>query len=196
MTSSGDNPWPLFAQWQQEAIDSGEFKEPTAMCLATADAQGRPSSRMVLLKSLGEDGLVFYTNYESRKGAHLDENPQASVTLWWDRLYRQIRAEGPVRRTSEAVSDAYFSSRPRGSNLSAMASHQSQPIENRALLEQRVAALESEYEGREVPRPPQWGGYRLLPTRIEFWQGRPNRLHERHEYLLIDGHWTRHLLQP
>lgn len=189
-------PWPLLERWLREALDSGDYKEPTAMCLATADASGRPSSRMVLLKQSGPDGLVFYTNYQSRKADQLAENPAAAVTLWWDRLYRQVRAEGRVEKISEADSNAYFATRPRASNLSAMASQQSRPVESRRRLEEEVARLEKEYAGRDVPRPPHWGGYRLVPDRVEFWQGQPNRMHDRYEYLLGDGGWNLRLLQP
>lgn len=191
-----EKPWPLFDRWLNEALDSGDYKEPTAMCLATADAAGRPSSRMVLLKDCSADGLVFYTNYQSRKSDQLAENPHAAITLWWDRLYRQVRAEGMVEKISEADSDAYFATRPRASNLSAMASDQSRPIDSRASLEAAVAKLEEEYEGQDVPRPPHWGGYRLIPNRIEFWQGQPNRLHDRYDYLLENGKWRMQRIQP
>lgn len=196
MTDLPIEPWPLLADWLDTAIESGQYKEPTAMCLATADASGRPSSRMVLLKEHSPQGIVFYTNYTSRKGQQIDENPYASVTLWWDEHYRQIRLEGPLEKVSEAESDDYFATRPRASNISAMASQQSHPVESREALENRVAELEQEFAGQDVPRPPQWGGFRLRPDRVEFWQGMPNRLHDRQEYLLENDSWVMRRIQP
>src|SRR5262249_32650350 len=153
--------------------------EPNAMTLATATPDGCPSARMVLLKGFDHRGFVWYTNYESRKGGELAANPYAALVLFWVDLSRQIRIEGPVTLLAPEESDAYFQSRPRGSQTGAAASHQSQVLPSREPLERRAAELEAEFAGRPVPRPPDWGGYRLAPSVIEFWQGRPDRLHDR-----------------
>ncbi len=172
-------------------------EEPTAMALATADAEGRPSVRMVLLKAFGDDGFVFYTNLESRKAHHLHANPHAALCFHWQPLQVQVRAEGPVSRVSSAEADAYFASRPRGSQIGAWASLQSQPLESYAQLEDGVLDIENRFAGREVSRPPFWSGYRLTPERIEFWTGRPNRLHERDLFeRTADGEWRVRMLYP
>jgi pyridoxamine 5'-phosphate oxidase len=174
--------------------------EATATVLATADAEGRPSARMVLLKAVDERGFVFYTNYESRKAEHLEANPRAALTWYWPPLDLQVRAEGPVSRVSEEESDAYFATRARGSQLAAWASHQSHPLSSRAKLVARVAKTEARFLGREVPRPPFWGGYRLSPERMEFWHNRLHRLHDRKLYLwdpdAEDDGWTVQRLYP
>lgn len=166
------------------------------MTLATATRDGHPSARMVLLKGFDARGFVFYTNYESRKGGELEQNPQAALVFFWVELERQVRVEGRVERAAPAESDAYFASRPLGSQIGAWASAQSRVIAGREPLERRTAELEDEYAGREVPRPSQWGGYRVVPHVIEFWQGRPSRLHDRLRYRQKDGGWIVERLSP
>jgi pyridoxamine 5'-phosphate oxidase len=167
------------------------------MTLATATREGRPSARIVLLKGFDQRGFVFYTNYEARKAWELEENPYCSLVFFWGELERQVRVEGRVGRVTNEESDAYYESRPRGSRLGAWVSKQSRPVEDRETLEERLRELEAEYEGREVPRPPFWGGYRVEPEEIEFWQGRENRLHDRLLYRRQDGGgWRVERLQP
>jgi pyridoxamine 5'-phosphate oxidase len=191
------NPIAQFERWFVEARRAG-LKEPNAMTLATATADGRPSARIVLLKEVDEAGFVFYTNYESRKARELRENPQAALTLFWAELERQVRVEGTVKRVSRGESERYFQSRPKGSRLGAWASPQSSVIADRKLLETRLKDLESRYsETQSVPLPEFWGGYRVEPEVIEFWQGRPNRLHDRLRYWRSEGHsWRRERLAP
>ena len=188
-------PLERFAAWFADAEQAG-VDVPEAMTLATATADGVPSARMVLLKSADEDGFVFYTGYVSRKATELDENPRAALVLYWQRLGKQVRVEGRVERVSAAESAAYFSTRPRGSQLAAWASQQSRPLSSREDLERRYAELENEYEGREVPLPPHWGGYRLRPDAIEFWEHRENRLHDRIRYTRAREGWTSARLSP
>ena len=172
-------------------------EDVTAMTLATADKQGRPSARAVLLKGVDERGFIFFTNYDSRKGHELAENPQAAVVFYWSELERQVCIAGDVSKLPESESEAYFRSRPRGSRLAAWASKQSGVIRDRAELEEEWKELEGRYAGQEVPRPPYWGGYVLRPTRVEFWQGRPNRLHDRFRYTRQpDGRWLIERLAP
>ena len=171
-------PFSLFGHWLQAARDA-DVPEPNATTLATASKDGVPCARTVLLKSFDEDGFVFFTNYGSAKGHELLENPRASLCFAWLPLERQVRISGGVAKVTRGESEAYFRTRPRGSQLGAWASEQSVVVSGRAVLEARLAELTREYEGREVPTPPYWGGYRLSPSSVEFWQGRPNRLHDR-----------------
>jgi len=169
----------------------------TAMTLATADKQGRPSARAVLLKGVDERGFIFFTNYDSRKGQELTENPQAAVVFYWSELERQVCIAGDVSKLPEPESEAYFRTRPKGSRLAAWASKQSGVIRDRAELEEEWQKVEQRYASQEVPRPPYWGGYVLRPTRVEFWQGRPNRLHDRFRYTRQpDGRWLLERLAP
>jgi len=190
-----DDPFTLFDSWYAEAKQS-EPNDPNAVALATADAEGRPSVRMVLLKGHGPDGFVIYTNRESRKAGELAANPQGALLFHWKSLRRQIRIEGPVTHATDAESDAYFASRGRDSRLGAWASEQSRPLDSRETFEQRVAEMTAKFEGQDVPRPPHWGGYRVTPTRIEFWQDRAHRLHERRLFVREDGNWSEGLLFP
>jgi pyridoxamine 5'-phosphate oxidase len=190
-----DDPMEQFRTWLDEARALG-LPMPEAMTLATSNADGRPSARVVLLHGIDENGFVFHTNYESRKGRELEANPQAALMLYWHPLGRQVRVEGSIERVSEEESAQYFRTRPRGGQLGAWASRQSEQIESRDVLEERVRRLEREYEGREVPLPPFWGGYRLLPDRIELWQHGEDRLHDRFAYERSGGSWTRSRLSP
>jgi pyridoxamine 5'-phosphate oxidase len=190
------DPFRQFRTWYDAAVAAGLI-EPNAMTLATATMDGRPSARMVLLKGFDPAGFVFYTNYESRKARELAENPWAARVLFWVELERQVRIEGRIELAWPQQSDAYFQSRPRGSQLGAAASHQSQVIPSRSVLERRVAELEAEYQDRDVPRPAFWGGYCVVPDVIEFWQGRPDRLHDRLRYRRQDdGSWLIERLSP
>lgn len=190
------DPIKLFRNWFDAAIASGS-RLPESMTLATATKDARPSARVVLLKQLDEAGFVFYTNYRSAKAKELDENPQAALVFYWVGLDRQVRVEGRIERVSAAESDEYFKSRPRESQLGALASPQSEVIESREVLEQRLRELEEEYRDREVERPSHWGGYRLKPEHIEFWENRPGRLHDRIAYdLQADGSWAIKRLAP
>lgn len=178
-------------------VSGAEPMDENAMTLSTTDKEGRPSSRIVLLKGVDQRGFIFYTNYESRKGRELAENPNAALTFFWPGLERQVCVAGQVERLPEAESQAYFASRPRGSRLGAWASSQSQVVADRAALERRWQEFEEKYPGQEVPMPPFWGGFVLRPTRIEFWQGRPNRLHDRFRYTRQpNGPWQIDRLSP
>ncbi len=179
------NPDPLeqFDTWLREAIDA-ELTEPTAMILATATASGIPSVRTVLLKSYDRKGFVFYTNYKSRKGTEIEENPHASVLFFWPQLQRQVRLSGILSKTDPADSERYFKERPVESRISAWVSSQSQPLDSKAELEENYRLFEEKYSSKEIPYPPFWGGYCLSPQAYEFWQGQPNRLHDRVEYQL------------
>jgi len=170
--------------------------DPTAVALATAERDGRPSARMVLLKGVDGRGFLFYSNYESRKGRELAENPRAALCFYWPWIDEQVRVEGRVERLPAAESDAYFATRPRGSQLGAWASYQSQPLPSRFALLRRVAALEARWLGRAVPRPPHWGGYLLVPERVEFWKSRASRLHDRWSWTPSATGWRRERLSP
>jgi pyridoxamine 5'-phosphate oxidase len=188
------NPIEQLQRWLDDAVQAG-VAEPNAMCLCTC-ADDRPSVRMVLLRRLDAGGLVFYTSYFSRKGRELEENARAALLFYWPQLERQVRIEGIAQRVPEDESDAYFASRPRGHQIGAWASEQSEPVENRELLDQRVHDYEERFEGQDVPRPHSWGGYVIAPQRIEFWQGRPNRMHDRLEFVRTHGVWNMRRLQP
>lgn len=193
-SSLADSPLKQFSAWFDEALQAGVI-EPNAMTLATSDAQGRPSARTVLLKGIDDHGLVFFTNYQSRKGLDLAVQPYASLLFFWPTLERQVRLEGPVEKVSAKESDQYFESRPLGSRIGAWASPQSQPI-TRDELEARTRQL-TESLGEQPARPPHWGGYRLRPDRVEFWQGRPSRLHDRLVYQRDgQGRWQVSRLAP
>jgi pyridoxamine 5'-phosphate oxidase len=190
------DPFRQFAAWFDEARAASPL-EPNAMALATVGADGRPSLRMVLLKGIDDRGFVFYTNYASRKGRELADTPWAALTFFWPEMERQIRIEGRVETVSIEESDSYFHSRPVGSQLSASASRQSEVISGREVLEERVAELAAQYQNEEIPRPDNWGGFRVIPDAIEFWQGRANRLHDRLRYrLLASSGWQIERLSP
>jgi pyridoxamine 5'-phosphate oxidase len=189
------DPFQFFHRWFDEAL-AAAVREPNAMTLATAGADGQPAARIVLLKGLDERGFVFYTNYESRKGQELAVRPLAALVFWWQELERQVRVEGSVEKVAAEESDAYFASRPRGSRLGAWASDQSQPIPDRATLERKLDEVTEAYPEGEVPCPPHWGGFRVVPTLVEFWQGRASRLHDRLQYTPGPDGWTIQRLAP
>jgi pyridoxamine 5'-phosphate oxidase len=189
------NPMQQFKKWFTDALNA-QLYEPNVMTLATADSYGKPSARIVLLKGFDEHGFNFYTNYESKKGKELQVNPQAALVFFWAELERQVRIEGMVSKLDPQVSTDYFHSRPKGSQIGAMVSPQSQVIPSREALEQQVIELKQQYADTEVPRPEHWGGYLVEPQHIEFWQGRPSRLHDRISYDLVDGVWIINRLAP
>jgi pyridoxamine 5'-phosphate oxidase len=189
------NPFDLFKRWYHEAQEAKIF-EPNAFALATADASGIPSVRMLLLKSFENGGFTFFTNYNSLKAKHLSENPYAAMVFYWSELERQVRIHGKVEKISAAESDSYFESRPIGSRLGAWASPQSEPIESRAWLEKKHLEFREKFSNGSVPRPANWGGYKLTPATIEFWQGRPNRLHDRIQYRASEQGWSIVRLAP
>lgn len=190
------DPFQQFQVWLAEAV-AAQLPEPNAMTLATIAPDGKPSARMVLLKDFDERGFTFYTNYDSAKGQQLIQTPWAALVFWWAQLERQVRIEGRVEKVSAQESDEYFASRPETSQLGAWVSNQSQVIASREVLEKRFAQLKEKYAGQAIPRPPHWGGFRVIPDSIEFWQGRPSRLHDRLRYrLLKDGSWLRERLAP
>ncbi len=189
------DPFEQFATWMDEVLKS-EVPEPTAMMLSTVSPEGRPSSRVVLLKGFDTDGFVFFTNYKSRKGRELANNPNAVIHFFWPELERQVNISGLASMVSAEESDEYFRTRPFASRVGAWASKQSEPIASRMILIKRVAGLVVKYASGNVPRPPHWGGYRLAPDRFEFWQGRESRLHDRICYELADGRWNLSRLSP
>ena len=191
-----DNPFLLFSQWLQEAIDS-KVDEPTAMLVGTVSPEGKPSTRTVLLKDLHDDKFIFYSNYESRKGRQLGLNPAISLSFVWHQLERQVHIEGTAEKVPPDESDQYFKKRPYKSRIGARISPQSQPIGSRMQLIRAFIREAARWIGKEVERPAHWGGYAVIPERIEFWQGRPNRLHDRIVYTLQpDGHWKKERLAP
>jgi pyridoxamine 5'-phosphate oxidase len=195
-TDLAPNPFKQFEKWYDDALKSGSL-QPDAMTLATSTRDGRPSARMMLLKGFDEKGFVFYTNSESKKGKDLAENPLGAIVFWWAQLERQVRIEGNIDKVSDKEADTYFRSRPRESQIAAWVSEQSRVISSREVIESRFRELEVKYKNRDIPRPPYWTGYRLRPHSIEFWQGRPNRLHDRLRYrLLDDGSWVIERLAP
>jgi pyridoxamine 5'-phosphate oxidase len=190
-----DDPHAIFEEWLAEAV-LAEPNDPSAMALASADAQGRPSCRMVLLKGHDERGFVFYTNLDSRKGGELAANPRAALLFHWKSLRRQVRIEGPVEPVADREADDYFVTRARDSQLGAWASDQSRPLESRAVFEARYQAEKARFEGRDVPRPPRWSGWRVVPERIEFWTSRDHRLHDRRLFVRAGEGWDEGLLYP
>ncbi len=190
-----EDPLVQFERWFEEAR-AGDVLEPNAMILTTVNELGRPDARTVLLKDVSDGGFVFYTNYNSRKGRDLVGCPYVCLVFLWTSLERQVRIEGLAERVSATESDEYYASRPRGSRLGAWASAQSEPVASREAMERRLAELEARYLDKPVPRPPHWGGYRVTPDAIEFWQGRPNRLHDRLYFQRKGGNWERRRLQP
>ena len=190
------DPIEQLREWLELAYATPAIVEANAMCVATAGRDGSVSARMVLLRGLDERGLVFFTSYGSRKGEQIAENPRAAVLFYWAPIHRQVRAEGTVTQLPEDESDAYFASRPRGHQLSAWASEQSETVEGREILDERLKHFEERFEGNEVPRPHSWGGYVIAPDRFEFWQGRENRMHDRLEYTRDGRIWKIRRLQP
>ncbi len=196
-SAAGHDPIELFLSWIGTARGSGAILEPNAMTLATVAADGRPSARMVLLKEVSDSGaFVFYTNREGRKGQELEGTPYASLVFWWEPLERQVRIEGTVEVTSPEETEAYFRTRPRESRIGAWASRQSREVADRAALEQQFADVDATYPGEDIPVPPWWAGYRVIPTRMEFWQGRTGRLHDRLQFTRDGARWSRVRLQP
>jgi pyridoxamine 5'-phosphate oxidase len=191
------DPISRFIELFEQASKRPDIAEPTATAVATADARGRPAVRMLLMKGVDERGFVYFTNFESRKGREMAENPFVALCFHWQPMEQQVRVEGRVERVSDEEADEYFASRPRGSQLGAWASQQSRPLADRAELEARIQEVEQRYAGRDVPRPPYWTGFRVVPERIEFWSGRNARLHDREVYLSDgQGGWTIERLYP
>ncbi|MCB0412647.1 MAG: pyridoxamine 5'-phosphate oxidase [Bdellovibrionales bacterium] len=193
--TGNENPFELFKQWHRYAIDFASLREPNAMFLATANQEG-PHGRVVLLKEITSEGFVFYTNYESPKGKQIAQNSQVALTFYWDAIALQVRIEGPCSKIPAEVSDIYWKSRPRESQLSQWVSHQSEPVDARKNLELCVSEAEQKFLNQPIPRPEHWGGYLVKPTCFEFWVGRSHRLHDRFLFLDQSGQWQAHRLQP
>jgi len=189
------NPIVQFDLWMKEALNA-DIPEPHAMNVSTVSKEGKPSSRIVLLRNFSENGFVFYTNYNSKKGSDISENNCAAINFFWPQLERQIRIEGKLQKVDSKISDEYFASRPHDSQLGAWASNQSTILKNRQELEENFAALEKKFAGAKVPRPEHWGGYCLVPSSIEFWQGRPSRIHDRIKFTSVNNEWKIERLSP
>lgn len=194
--SVDSNPFQQFRSWFYETKESGGIDEVNAMTLTTIDSEGFPRGRVVLLKKYDEYGFYFYTNYNSEKGKSIEVNQKVSLSFFWPNMERQIIIKGVAEKTSEEDAINYFHSRPKGSQLGALVSDQSSIVSSRELLEKRLKELEKEYEDKDVIKPEHWGGYRVSPIEFEFWQGRPNRLHDRIQYILVDNDWAIQRLQP
>ena len=190
-----DNPIQQFKQWFKDA-EKDEVPEPNIMTLATLGNQDQPTIRVVLLKEITDQGLIFYTNFNSRKGREMATHSKVALNFFWHKMERQVRFDGEVSKVSNEISDAYFKKRPRGSQLGAWVSEQSSKIESREFLEQELQKRQEQYEGLEIPRPPHWGGYMVMPTQVEYWQGGLNRLHDRIQYTMVNGEWNRCRLAP
>lgn len=190
------HPMDQFTLWFKEVEAAGGVTEPNAMTLATLDAQGFPKARIVLLKEYNKEGFVFYTNYESEKGQSIAQHPQVGLSFFWPNLERQVIIKGTVEKVPEAQSDAYFMSRPKESQLGALVSNQSCVLEDRSILEDKMQSLVAQFENEDIQRPKHWGGYFVTPTMIEFWQGRPSRLHDRIRYSLQENQWIKERLAP
>ncbi len=189
------DPVIQFEYWFDEAVQAN-VPEPHAFTISTVDTMGKPSGRIVLLRNATKDGFTFFTNYNSRKGQDMEANPHVCATFFWQQVQRQVRVEGTIEKLTAAESDEYFASRPRESQIGAWASNQSEVLESREALEERTSQITMQYEGQTVPRPPHWGGYRIKPTEIEFWQGRASRLHDRFLYILENENWKINRLNP
>jgi pyridoxamine 5'-phosphate oxidase len=194
-TEAHQNPLEQFKIWFQQALDA-EILEPNAMTVATTTTDGKPCARIVLLKAFDERGFTFFTNYESQKGQKLTKNPYAALVFWWGELERQVRIEGEVEKVTPEESDQYFYSRPKASQIGAWVSEQSKIIESRAILDQKFAELAQQYQNQRIQRPEHWGGFRVIPSVMEFWQGRPSRLHDRLRYRQEKDQWIRERLAP
>ena len=190
-----DNPFEQYGSWFEDAVGS-QVLDPYAACLSTVDEYNKPSSRMIYIRDIFDESFVFYTNYQSLKGNDLELNSAAALNIFWIELERQIRIEGKVKKVDNAISDIYFKNRPRESQIGAWASDQSQVISSREILMEKIKVIEEKFKDKDVPRPPHWGGYQLVAEKIEFWQGRPNRLHDRIIYIKENNSWRKNRLSP